>query len=168
MTVMYVLSVDFHSEYYFDIHLYCVIFYYMNMPQFVYLFTYWYQFVLSWFFAIINEVITAVLMFMPNTSIICIIQFFIYQLFSSVQSLSHIRLFGTAACQASLSITNSQTLPKLLFITLVMPSNHLILCCPFLLLPSIFPSIRVFSNESALRIRWPKYWSFIYWPKNCI
>ena len=83
--------------------------------------------------------------------------------FSLVQSLSHVRLFATpwtAARQASLSITNSQSLLKLMSIKLVMPSNHLILCCPLLLLPSIFPSIRVFSNESALRMRWPKYWSF--------
>ena len=75
------------------------------------------------------------------------------------------RLFATpwtAACQALLSITNSQSLLKLMFIELVMPSNHLILSRPLLLLPSIFPSIRVFSNESALRIRWPKYWSFIF------
>ena len=83
--------------------------------------------------------------------------------FSSVQSLGHVRLFvtpWTAARQSSLSITNSQSLFKLMFIELVMPSNHLILCCPLLLLPSIFSSIRIFSNESALRIRWPKYWSF--------
>ena len=65
----------------------------------------------------------------------------------------------TAACEASLSITNSRSLPKLMSIESVMPSNHLILCCPHLLPPSIFPSIRVFSNESALGIRWPKYWS---------
>ena len=79
---------------------------------------------------------------------------------SSVQSLSHVRLFvtpWTTAHQASLSITNSQSLLKLMFIESVMPSNHLILCHLFLLLPSIFPSIRVFSNESALQIRWPKY-----------
>ena len=69
---------------------------------------------------------------------------------------------GTAARQASLSITNSQSLPKLMTIESVMPSNHLILCCPLLLLPSIFPSIRVFSDESALHIRWPKYWSFSF------
>ena len=68
----------------------------------------------------------------------------------------------TAALQASLSVTNSRSLPKLMSIELVMSSNHLILCCPLLLLPSIFPSIRVFSNESALRIRWPNYWSFIF------
>ena len=68
----------------------------------------------------------------------------------------------TAACQASLSITNSQSLLKLMSIESVMPSNHLILCCPLLLLSSIFPSIRVFSNESALCIRWPKYWSFSF------
>ena len=84
---------------------------------------------------------------------------------SSVPLLSRIRLFATpwtAACHASLSITNSQSLPKLMSIELVMPSNYLILCHPLLLLPSILPSIRVFSNESALRIRWPKYWSFSF------
>ena len=82
---------------------------------------------------------------------------------SSVQSLSHVQLFATpwtAACQASLFITNSQSLLKLMPIESMMPSNHLIPCCPLLLLPSIFPSIRVFSNESALHIRWLKYWSF--------
>ena len=68
----------------------------------------------------------------------------------------------TAAHQASLSITNSRSLLKLMSIELVMPSNQLILCCPLLFLPSIFPSIRVFSNKSALRIRWPKYWSFSF------
>ena len=68
----------------------------------------------------------------------------------------------TAACQASLSITNFWSLLKLMCIKLVMPSNHLILCCPLLLLPSIFPNIRVFSNESVLRIRWPKYRSFSF------
>ena len=86
--------------------------------------------------------------------------------FSSVQSLSrHVWLFvtpWTTACQASLPITNSRSLPKLMFIDSMMSSNHLILCRPLLLLPSIFPSIRVFSNESALLIRWPKYWSFSF------
>ena len=85
--------------------------------------------------------------------------------FNSVQSLSRVRLFATlwtAACQASLSITNSRNLLKLISIELVMPPNHLILCSPLLLLPPIFPSIRVFSNESALRMRWPKYWSFSF------
>ena len=85
--------------------------------------------------------------------------------FSSGQSLSHIQLFATpltAARQASLSITNSQGSPKPMSIESVMPSNHLILCRPLLLLPSIFPSIRVFSNESALRIRWPKFWRFSF------
>ena len=72
----------------------------------------------------------------------------------------------TAACQASLSINSSQSLLKLLSIESVMPSNHLILCPPLLLLPSIFPSIRVFSNESALCIRWPEYWSFSFSPSN--
>ena len=83
----------------------------------------------------------------------------------SVPSLSRVRLFATpwtAARQASLSITNSQSLPKLMSIELVMPSNHVILCRPLLLLPSIFPSIRVFSNQSARCIRWPKYWSFSF------
>ena len=81
----------------------------------------------------------------------------------SVQLLSRVRVIvtpWTAAHQASLSITNSRSLLKLMSIKSVMPSNYLILCCPFLLLPSIFSSIRVFSNESVLRIRWPKYWSF--------
>ena len=85
--------------------------------------------------------------------------------FSSVQLLSRARLFitpWTAAHQASLSITNSQSLLKLMSIESVMPSNHLILCRPLLLLPSIFPSIRVFSNESVLHIKWPKYWSFSF------
>ena len=84
---------------------------------------------------------------------------------SSVQSLSHVQLFATpwtAACQASLSITNFQNLLKLMSIELVMPSNHLILCRSLLLPPSIFPSIRVFSNDSALRIRWSKLWSFSF------
>ena len=85
--------------------------------------------------------------------------------FSSVQSLSRVRLFATpwtAARQPSLFITNSWSPPKPMSIELVMPSNHLILCHPLLLLPSIFPNIRVFSNESALRIRWPKYWCFSF------
>ena len=85
--------------------------------------------------------------------------------FSSVQFLSHVWLFSipwAAARQASLSITNSQSWLKLMSIESVIPSNHLILCRPLLLLPSVFPSIRVFSNESALRIRWPKYWSFSF------
>ena len=84
-------------------------------------------------------------------------------IFSSVPLLSHVRLFvtpWTAACQASLSITSSRSFLKLTSIGSVMPSSHVILCCPLLLPPSIFPSIRVFSNESVLRIRWPKYWSF--------
>ena len=83
----------------------------------------------------------------------------------SVQLLSRVQLFATqrtAAHQASLSITNSQSLLKLMSIELVMPSSHLILCCLLLLLPSICPSIRVFSNESALLIRWPKYWNFSF------
>ena len=86
-------------------------------------------------------------------------------MFSSVQSISGVRLFvpaWTAARQASLSITNSQSLFKLMSIELVMTSNHLILCHPLFLLPSIFPSIRVFSNESVLPIRWTKYWNFSF------
>ena len=95
----------------------------------------------------------------PALLLILVIQFIL------VQSLSCIRLFETpwtVARQASLSITNSQSLLKLMCIELVVPSNHLILCHPLLLPLSIFPSIRIFSNESALRIRWPKYWSFSF------
>ena len=86
-------------------------------------------------------------------------------MFSSIQLLSRVQLFATpqtTACQASLSITNSRSLLKLMSIESVMPSNHLILWRPLLLLPAIFPSIRVFANESALPIRWPKYWSFSF------
>ena len=93
----------------------------------------------------------------------CIV--WIYDQFSSVQSVSHVRHFATQwtiARQASLSITNSQSILKPMSIESVMPSNHLILCHPLFLLPSIFPSITVFSNESALHIRWPNYWSFSF------
>ena len=86
-------------------------------------------------------------------------------MFQSVQSLNHVRLFATPwipACQASLSITNSRSPPKPMSIESVMPSNHLILCCSLLLPPSIFPSFRVFFNESALCIRWPKCWGFSF------
>ena len=89
----------------------------------------------------------------------------LYIQFNSVQSLSHVQLFvipWTAACQASLSITNFWSLLKLMSIKLVMPPSHLILCHPLLLPPSIFPSIKVFYNESLLIIRWPKYWSFSF------
>ena len=85
--------------------------------------------------------------------------------FSSIQSFSRIWLFATpwtAARQSSLSITNSQSLLKLMSVKSVMPSNHLILCCPLLFLPSVFPNIRVCSYESVLRIRWPTYWSFSF------
>ena len=85
--------------------------------------------------------------------------------FSSVESLSRVRLFATpwiAALQASLSITNSRSLLKLMSVELVMPSNHLIICRPLLLPPPIPPNIRVFSNESTLCVRWPKYWSFSF------
>ena len=99
-----------------------------------------------------------------SISFINIIQFSEYGIFPpSVQELSRVQLFATpwtAAHQASLSITNSPSLLKLLSTESVMPSNQHILCCQLLLLPSIFPSIRVFSNESALCIRWPKCWSF--------
>ena len=84
---------------------------------------------------------------------------------SSVKSFSHVQLFATpctAACQASLPITNSQSVFKLKSIESVMSSNHLILCCPLLFLPSVFPSIRVFSSESALHIKWPKLWTFSF------
>ena len=91
--------------------------------------------------------------------------FFLSAPLSSVQSLSHVQLFATpwtAARQASLSIISSWSLIKFMPIESVMPSSHLILCRPLLLQPSVFPSIRVFSNESVLRIRWPKYWSFSF------
>ena len=97
-----------------------------------------------------------------------VLKFSLFQ-FSSGQSLSRVQLFATlwaAALQASLSITNYQSPPKPMSIESVVPSNHLILCRTLLLLPSIFPSIRVFSNESALHIRWPKYWSFSILPSN--
>ena len=93
------------------------------------------------------------------TSSLSIVFFVVIQLFS------HVPLFATpwtAAHQASLSFTTSQSLLKLISIESVMPSNHLIFCCPLLLLPSIFPNKRVFSNEWALRLRWPKYWSFSF------
>ena len=89
--------------------------------------------------------------------------------FSSVHSLSRVQLFATpwtAASQASLSVTNFWSLLKLMHIMLVMPSNHLILCRPLLLLPSIFPIIRVFSSGSVLHIRWSQYWSFRFSPSN--
>ena len=96
---------------------------------------------------------------------ICSFKEFTVSILCSVQSLSRVQLIAapwTAARQASLSITSSQSSPKLMSIDLVMPSNHFILCHPHLLLPSVFPIIRVFSNESALCIRWPKYWSFSF------
>ena len=96
---------------------------------------------------------------------LCCLLIYLIHILSSVQSLSCIRVFViplTTACQASLSITNSRSPPKPMSIELVMPYYRLILYCPLLLLPSIFPSIRVFSNESALHIRWLKYWSFSF------
>ena len=96
---------------------------------------------------------------------LCLLALYSLIQFSSVQSLSYVQLFATprtAACQASLSITKSWSSLKLMSIESVMPSNHLILCLPLLLPPSIFPSIRVFSNESFLPMRWPKYWSFSF------
>ena len=95
--------------------------------------------------------------------VVLVFLFFTY--LTSVQSFSHVQLFAnpwTAATQASLSVTNSQSFLKPVSIKSVMPSNHLILWCSFLLLPSIFPSIRVFSYEPALCIRWPRYWSFSF------
>ena len=89
--------------------------------------------------------------------------------FSSFQLLSHVRLFATpwtAACQASVSMTSSRSLLKLMSVELVMPSNNLILCHPLLILPSVFPIIRVFSNESFLHFMWPKYWSFSISPSS--
>ena len=102
------------------------------------------------------------------TSVLISVYLGLFQRASSVQSLSCVRLFATpwTAHQASLSITNSWSLLKLMFIKSVMPSNHLILWRPLLLLPSVFHSIRVFSSESVLHMRWPKYWSFSISPSN--
>ena len=100
-----------------------------------------------------------------NTKLLLTLCYAVCILFSSFQSLSRVRLFATsytAAHQASLFIINSQSLLKLMSIELVMPSEHLILCHPLLILLLIFPSIRIFSNKSALHIRWPKYWSFSF------
>ena len=100
-------------------------------------------------------------LWLPNNRSCIYVSFNIY----SVQSLSHVRLFvtpWTAARQGSLSITNSRSLLKLMSIKSVMPFNHIILCHPLLVLPSIFPSIRVFSKESVLCIKWPKYWRFSF------
>ena len=105
------------------------------------------------------------LLYLIRSCLFLFLFFIILGRISLVQSLSHVWLFATlwtAERQASLSITNSQSPPKPISIESVMPFNHLILYCPLLLLPSIFPSIRVFSNESALHIKWPKYWSFSF------
>ena len=102
---------------------------------------------------------------LQNFAVFCQTSAWISHQFSSVQSLSHVRLFVTpwiTARQASLSITNSWSSLRLMSIESVMPSSHLILCCPLFLLPPVPPSIRVFSNESALCLRWPKYWSFSF------
>ena len=119
-----------------------------------------------------NCIIKPLCMYNPTFEVVVVTKWdHVYKAFiqslniSSVQSLSHVRLFATSSTavhQASLSITNSRGLPKLISIELLMPSSHLILCHPLLLLPSIFPSIRAFSNESALLMRWPKYWSFSF------
>ena len=112
--------------------------------------------------SIYNRFSFVVMMRLINSCVCVCVCVCVYDYFCSVQSLSRVWLFATpwTARQASLSITNSWSLPKLLSIKSVMPSNHLILCRPLLLPPSIFPSIRVFSNESVLHLRWSKYWSF--------
>ena len=121
------------------------------------------------FFQILRELITLMTFKLPRTQEIRKLFRLIlrnkWNSVSSVQPLSRVQLFAfpwTAAPQASLFITNSWSLLKLISIKSVMPSNHLILCPPLLLLPSIFPSIKVFSNKLAFRIRWPKYWSFSF------
>ena len=118
----------------------------------------------SWIYGLLSDINLEIFSFLLLEIFLMILSLFLL-LLRSVQSLSRVCLFAipwTAVCQASLSITNSRILLKLMSIELVMPSNHLILCHPLLLLPSIFPSIRVFSNKSILCIRWPKYWSFIF------
>ena len=115
----------------------------------------------------LNGYLFCVVLFLPFSCLLA--GFRDFRDFSSVQSLSRVRLFvtpWTEAHQAFLSITNSRSLLKLMSIESVMPSNHLILCCPLLLLPPIPPSIRLFSSESVIRIRWPKYWSFSFSPSN--
>ena len=115
----------------------------------------------SFFFFFIAEYSTTWLYHSFSFPFTSISTYALFQFFSSVHLLSHVRLLATpwtTARQASLSITNSRNLLKLMSIESVMPSNHLILCRPLLLLPSIFPSIRVFSNESVLHLRWRKYW----------
>ena len=122
---------------------------YVSLPVYIFLFFLYKYLGIKWLHYLVSVYLT-----LRNQEV-----FFL----SSVQMLSRVWLFvtpWTAARQASLSITNFRSLPKPMSIESVMPSNHLILCCPFLLLPSIFPRIRVFSNESALHIRWPKFWSF--------
>ena len=117
----------------------------------------------AWVWSLVWELRCWLHLVMIQTTV-CELHWLNFQI-DSVQSLSCVRLFVTpwiAARQASLSITNSQTLLKLMFIESVMPSSHLILCCPLLLLSPIPPSIRVFSNESTLHMRWPKYWSFSF------
>ena len=107
-----------------------------------------------------NKILYSQNIYLRNALFTLNYKFVIFSQFHSVQSLSPVQLFvspWTTACQAFLSITNSQSPPKLMSIELMMPSNHLIFCRPLLLLPSIFPSIRVFSNDSAVHIRWPKY-----------
>ena len=114
---------------------------------------------------IFNYIITIWFIFIISLNSILYLMGHYHHQFSSVQSLSHVRLFVSpwiTARQASLSITNSQSLLKLMPFESVMPSSHLIFCCPLLLLPAIPPSIRVFSNETTLRMRWPKYWSFSF------
>ena len=120
----------------------------------------WYIYTMEYHSAIKKNTFESVLMRWMNLE--PIIQSEVGQKFSSVRSLSRVWLFVSAAHQASLSISNSQNLLKLMSLESVMPSNHLILCCPLLLLPSIFPSIRVFSSETVLCIRWPKYWRFSF------
>ena len=120
---------------------------------------------LKWYFIVILSCVFWFESIFQTFMVSFLLNIFLSIIFSSVQSLMHVQLFATpwtAARQASLSITNSWSLLKLKSIESMMPSNYLILCCPLLLLPSIFPSIRVFANESVLRIQWPKYWSFSF------
>ena len=119
-----------------------------------------------WFtYSLLSNIYFPLAFFSPKKHRLFTLLRYNWYIISSVQSLSRVRLFATpwiAACQASLSITNSRILLKLMSIESVMPSSHLILCCPLLLLSLIPPSIRVFSSESTLCMRWPKYWSFSF------
>ena len=157
----------FHSGY-INLHLHqqCTSVFYASLATIIYFFIMTILITVRWYLIVVLICVSWWLVMSNIFSYACSLSACIDSVqFSSVQSVSHVQFFATpctAARQASLSINNACSLLKLMSIELVMPSNHLILCCPLLLLPSIFPGIRVFSNESVLHIRWPKYWNFSF------